>query len=220
MTDTTAAGNIGRPHGGAESRRPEAAGQRRHAIASSPSKSKIGQAPFARIAASNKSGEKRRSWPTPRSRGASRVAALLRRVSDVLTPHPVAVRIPHLGTGLAHVACLGSARLHQGGIMSKTLLLPSLCAVAAVLGFAQMIGCGAQPDDTSSQRLAALAACHLDDGTRRPERRHSRLRSTGLQEDHDLSHSTGESGQRPYPLYWESCGSSPPAQPWRLSRRL
>jgi hypothetical protein len=49
--------------------------------------------------------------------------------------------------------------------MSKTLLLPSLCAVAAILGLAQMIGCGAQPDDASSQRLAALAACHLDDGT-------------------------------------------------------
>jgi hypothetical protein len=50
--------------------------------------------------------------------------------------------------------------------MKRSLLFPSLSAMAAVLGLGQMIGCESQPaEDGASQQAAALAACHLDDGT-------------------------------------------------------
>ena len=49
--------------------------------------------------------------------------------------------------------------------MKRSLLFPSLSAMAAVIGLGQMIGCESQPDDGASQRAVALAACHLDDGT-------------------------------------------------------
>jgi hypothetical protein len=49
--------------------------------------------------------------------------------------------------------------------MKRSLLFPSLSAMAAVLGLGLIIGCDSQPADSTSQRAAALAACHLDDGT-------------------------------------------------------
>jgi hypothetical protein len=53
--------------------------------------------------------------------------------------------------------------------MTRSPYLSSMRVVSfALFGLGQMVGCGAPPEDSpaaASQSSAALAACHLDDGT-------------------------------------------------------
>ena len=48
----------------------------------------------------------------------------------------------------------------------RNLSLVSSSAVASLFGFACLMGCGGPPEATSvDETLAALTACHLNDGT-------------------------------------------------------